>query len=330
MRCDHLIFAVDTHTGGAPTRIVYDPGILRVPGATMAEKREAIRRDYEFIRRALMREPRGYSEMTGALVTHPATPGADFGLIFTENAGYLDLCGHAVVGAATAAFELGWVARRDPRIVFDTVVGQIPVRVKCQDGKVTEATMESVASYAYGEVVLEVEGKRIRADIAYSGNVFALVDAADFDLPATGDHAHAWARVGMDLKSRLNQSEALRALTAGRPVEIVEFNAPPTLPGAHFKSIVVFGRAQVDREPCATGTCAKMAVLFQKGTLQPGDRFVQESIMGTLASATVVGITEASGRKAILPEVTYQVFLTGLHQFLIDDSDPLKEGYQLS
>jgi len=330
MKCDHLIFAVDTHTGGAPTRIIYDPSILGVRGNSMLEKRETLKKDYEFIRRALMREPRGYSEMTGAMVTYPVTKGADFGLLYIDNAGYLDLCGHATVGAATAAFELGWVEKKEPRVVFDTVAGLVPVRVNYQGGKAIESTMENVASYGFGEVPMEFEGKKVQADIAYSGNIFAILNASDFNLPATGEQAQAWSKMGMEIKDQLNQSEALRKITGGRTVEVVEFNAPPTIQGAHFKSIVVFGKAQVDREPCATGTCAKMAVLFKKGKLQVGDRFIQESIMGTLASAAVVGITEAGGHKAILPEVTYQVFITGLHQYLIDENDPLKEGYQIS
>lgn len=330
MKCDYLISAVDTHTGGAPTRIIYDPSILGVRGSSMREKREAIKKDYDFIRRALMREPRGYSEMTGAMVTYPVTEGADFGLIYIDNAGYLDLCGHATVGAATAGFELGWVKKKEPRIVFDTVAGLVPVRVKYEGGKVLESTMENVASYGFGEVALEFEGGKVHADIAYSGNIFAILNASDFKLPSTAEYAHQWSKLGMEIKDKLNASENLRQITNGRLVEVVEFNAPPTIQGAHFKSIVVFGKAQIDREPCATGTCAKMAALYKKGKLKVGDQFIQESIMGTLAIAAVVGLTEVGGINAILPEVTYSVFITGLHQYLIDENDPLKEGYQIS
>lgn len=329
MKSDYWISAVDTHTGGAPTRIVYDPLTMNVRGASMKEKQEVIKKDYDFLRRALMLEPRGYSAMTGAIVTYPVTDGADFGLIFMDASGYLDLCGHAIVGAATAAFELSWVKPDKQKIAFDTVPGSVNVTVKYKDSKVIESTMQDFASYSFGEMTFEFEGKRLTVDIAYSGNIFAILNALDFNIPTKSGHAGEWAKLGIRIRDKLNELEMVRELTSGRKVDIVEFSAPPENKGADFKSIVVFGEGEIDREPCATGTCAKMACLLRKGKLRVGDSFVQESIIGTLARASVVGITEVGGYKAILPEVTYSVFVTGIHQYLIDKTDPLKEGYLL-
>ena len=120
------------------------------------------------------------------------------------------------------------------------------------------------------------------------------------------------------------------SLTSGRPVKIISFSAAPDNPQADFKSIVMFGQGQIDREPCGTCTCAKMASLFKKGRLGIGDPFLQESIIGTYARATIVGTTEIEGQTAVVPEITYTVYVTGIHQFLIDESDTLKEGYLLS
>ena len=330
MRTDYLISAIDTHTGGAPTRIIYDPILMNVPGKSLKEKQEIIRKEYDFIRKALMLEPRGYREMTGAICTWPITDGADYGLIFMDTAGYLDLCGHAIVGAATAAFELGWVGPKRREIKFDTVPGVVSVSGAYVNGKVTETIMRDVASYSLGEMQLEYDGKKLTVDVAYCGNIFAILNALDFDIPPNAKHASKWSILGRNIRDSLNQSPVLVKLTSGRQVDIVEFSAPPDNPQANFKSIVIFGEGQVDREPCATGTCAKMACLFRKGKLKVGDAFVQESIIGTLAKAKVVDITEVNGYKGIVPEIRYSVFVTGIHQFLIDNEDPLKEGYLLS
>ena len=329
MRNDYLISAIDTHTGGAPTRIIYDPILMNVQGESIKEKQDVIRGEYDFIRKALMLEPRGYREMTGAICTCPITDGADYGLIFIDTSGYLELCGHAIVGAATAAFELGWVDPNRSEIKFDTVPGLVSVSGTFENGKVTETIMRDVASYSYGEMQLEYNGKMLAVDIAYCGNIFAILNALDFNIPPNAKHTSEWSNLGCNIRDRLNQSSVLGKLTSGRQVDIVEFSAPPDNPQANFKSIVIFGEGQVDREPCATGTCAKMACLSRKGKLNVGDVFVQESIIGTLAKAKVVDVTEVKGYKGIMPEIRYSVFVTGIHQFLIDNQDPLKEGYLL-
>lgn len=329
MKCDYLISAVDTHTGGAPTRIIYDPLIMNVRGNSMREKQDVIKMDFDFLRKALLFEPRGYREMTGAMVTSPVTNAADFGLIFLDTDGYLDLCGHAIVGVATAAFELSWVEPNKQAINFDTVSGLVTVKVKYKDGKVLESIMQDVTSYSFGEVALEFDGKRLNVDIAYAGNIFAILNASDFNIPANSEYVSKWSKLGIRIRDKLNESQDVKKLTSGREVRIIEFSAPPVNKDANFRSIVVFGDGQIDREPCATGTCAKMACLFRKGKLKVGDSFLQESIINTFARATVVGLTESNGYKTIVPEVAYSVFVTGIHQYLIDETDPLKEGYLL-
>ena len=111
---------------------------MGIKGNSMKAKQEIINKDYDFIRCALMREPRGQNEMTGAILTSPVTNEADFGLLFVDNSGYLDLCGHATVGAATTSFELGWVRYNKKKIIFDTIAGPVSVSIKYKDGKVFE------------------------------------------------------------------------------------------------------------------------------------------------------------------------------------------------
>ena len=187
--------------------------------------------------------------------------------------------------------------------------------------------MRNVSSYSLGMVTIDLEGKNLNVKIAYSGNIFSIVNASDFDIPATTKNIREWVELGLKIRNEINQSDTFKKLTSGRLIDVVEFSAPPTIQGANSKSIVIFGEGQVDREPCGTGTCAKMACLFNKGDLQVGDRFVQESILGTLARARIVSIANFEGHKAIVIDVTYSAFITGLHQFLIDEDDPIKEGY---
>jgi proline racemase len=329
MKCDYLVTAVDTHTEGTPTRIVFDPLTMSVPGIDMQAKQNLLKEKYDFIRKALMLEPRGYSAMTGAILTHPVSSKADFGLIFMDTEGYFNLCGHAIVGAATAAYELSWISLGKPEIIFDTIAGQISVGVTWKDGKIIETTMKDAPAFSFGQTEFELSGATYQAEIAYCGNIFALLEASDFNIPTSREFAREWSQLGQSVRDRLNATESLMPLTSGRPVKIVNFSAIPDNPKADFKSIVMFGQGQIDREPCGTCTCAKMASLFKKGKLNVGDPFLQESIIGTYARATIVGTTEIEGQTAIVSSITYKVFVTGIHQFLIDDSDALKEGYLL-
>jgi proline racemase len=330
MNCDYLISAVDTHTGGTPTRIVHDPLLFGVPGRTMAAKQEALERDFDFIRRALILEPRGYMAMTGAIVTAPVSPGSDFGLVFMDTAGFFNLCAHALVGAATAAVELGWVRTGQREIVFDTKAGRITVSVDRRQGRATRATMQDAASFYFRDVDFELDGRTLTAEIASCGNIYALLEADDFDLSPTADQAGRWSCLALAVRDRLNQTSALLELTSGQEVQVVTFIAPPSDPSADLRTIVMFGQGQIDREPCGTCTCAKMAVLHEKGGLEMGRELVVESILSTFARALIVDRTEVEGRRAIIAQVSYQVFLTGLHRFLIDNRDPLREGYLLS
>ena len=140
LQFSQVIQGVDSHTAGEPTRIVTG-GLPPIPGATMAEKRAALQRDFDHLRRALVLEPRGHDAIVLAYLLPPCTPGAHLGVVFANDAGYLGMCGHGAIGVATVAVATGMVKAQEPEteVVLDTPAGAVTCRVAVQGGKVRAA-----------------------------------------------------------------------------------------------------------------------------------------------------------------------------------------------
>jgi len=327
MLFNKMIEAVDTHTSGAPTRIIYNPVTPCL--ANMAQTLAYWKNNHDWIRKSLMFEPRGYSEMTGTAITQSISKEACCGLIFFDGHGYMDMCGHAVVGVATAISELNIVIHEGNEFAFDTVAGLVKTEVKTNGYKVEEAIIENVPSYKIGEVSFELEEEKIDAKIAYAGNIFAILESNQFSYPLEADYAEKWSKLGILIRKKLNSIESVLKMTDGKGVSMVEFSGPPKQKTADYKNIVMFGNGQIDREPCATGTCAKMACMYAEGKTNIGDVIVQESILDTYARATLLESVDTPKGEAIIVRVSYSVFITGIHKYFFNDKDPLRYGYTL-
>lgn len=327
MQFNKMIEAVDTHTGGAPTRIVYNP--VTPCFENMIATRNYWEKKYDWVRKSLMFEPRGYSEMTGASIVQPISKDVCCGLIFFDGNGYMDICGHAVVGVATAISELNIVMHEKNKFVFDTVVGLVETEVKTDGYKVKEAIIDNVPSYKIGDISFELDGEKKEAKIAYAGNIFAILEANQFNFPIEPEYAKKWSELGIIIREKLNSTEKVLKMTEGKGVSMVEFNGLPKSSDADYKNIVMFGDGQIDREPCATGTCAKMACQYAEGNLKIGDNIVQESIIDTYAKATLLKTVDTSKGEAIIVRVSYSVFITGIHKYFYNEQDPLCFGYTL-
>jgi proline racemase len=328
------LFTVDSHTMGEPTRVVIG-GMKPIPGKTMADKRESLKTHFDHIRTSLMLEPRGHKDMFGSILLEPTDPHADLGIVFMDGAGYLNMCGHGTIGAVTVALEMGILELTDPvtKVSFDTPSGLVIAMAETEGGSVKGVKVENVASFLFREgVQIDVPGfGRIPVDIAFGGNFFALVDNVHLRLKIAPENVGNLVEAAMSILRQVNREVELSHPTKPHlcSVDLVEIHEEVEGSKAHGRNVVVFGEGQVDRSPCGTGTCAKMAALFAKGRLGLGEEFVHESIIGTTFSGRLLRRTVVGNTPAVIPEIQGQAFITGIHQFVIDPGDPLKYGFRL-
>lgn len=330
----HSFFAVNSHTMGEPTRVILN-GFPEIKGKTMMEKKQYLAEHLDYLRRALILEPRGHADMFGAVVTDPTQPDkADLGVIFMDSGGYLNMCGHGSIGVASVAVDQKLVEVTEPytRVVLEAPAGLIETKVKVENGKAREVTITNVPCFLYRRgVQLDLESfGAVKMDISFGGSFFALVNADKLGLALTPGNVPALVRTGMEILQKINAQEHVQHPYLDiRTVDLVEFYGAADKSEATLKNVVIFGDGQVDRSPCGTGSSAKVAALYQKGRLQMHEEFVYESITGSLFRAQVCRETKAGPFDAVVPQVTGSAYVTGLQEIFIDPDDPLKYGFQL-
>ena len=328
----HILHYVDAHVGGEPLRLIIRGPQLK--GTSLLEKREYMMKRYDFIRTAALLEPRGHDDMYGAVAVDPCHPEADLGVIFIDGAFYNNMCGHGAMAIATIAVELGLVPVKGPltTVTLETGAGLVSVEVGVKNGGAGEATLKGVPSFLYrGEEPVQLPGGEILVDIAFGGNFFVIVEMDQLGLKHSKENIPGFIRRGLAIREEVNQN--LSVVHPEKPhinfVEDILFVKEPQFSGDTHKSLVVLGHAAVDRSPCGTGTCARMAALYARGALGKGDLFYHESITGAIFEGTVLEETAVGGLPAILPQVKGRAFLTGAGQLIIDAADPLKHGFSL-
>ncbi|RBP46841.1 proline racemase [Garciella nitratireducens] len=334
MKFSKSIHAIDSHTMGEPTRIVVG-GIPSIPGKTMPEKKAYLEEHLDYVRTAIMHEPRGHNDMFGSILTQPTTDQADIGIIFMDGGGYLNMCGHGSIGAATIAVETGMVPMIEPvtELTLEAPAGLIKAKAKVENEKVKEVSIVNVPAFLYKkDVEIEVPGiGKVTLDISFGGSFFAILSAKQLGLKIVPENASKLKELGIMIRNIVNEQIEIQHPTLKhiKTVDLVEIYDDPTHPEATYKNVVVFGEGQIDRSPCGTGTSAKMATLFAKGELKEGELFVYESILGTLFKGKVLGKTKVGEFDAVIPEITGCAYITGFNHFVIDEDDPVKHGFIL-
>jgi proline racemase len=342
------ITTVDAHAAGEPLRLIVD-GFPRVRGATMLEKRDWVARRADHVRRALMLEPRGHRDMYGALLTEPVMPGSHAGILFMHGDGYDAMSGHGIIAATTIALERNLLTtdvRLPPDaatggaqgIVFDTPAGTVRAHAEVTapdptlPPRVGRVAFVDVPSFVVqGGVEVPLGGRRLRADVAFAGLFYAIVDGESAGLPLDRAHLPELRRAAGAIRAAL-----ARTLSPAHPQEprldglsAIIFTGPPESPAADLRSVTIFGGDSVDRSPCGGGTAAVMSVVDAMGLLDDSRPFVQEGIVGTTFSGRVAGRTQVGDYPAIIAEIRGSAWITGEHTFVIDDDDPFREGYPL-
>ena len=329
------ITAIDAHTAGQPLRLITG-GFPRPRGATMPAKRDWLKKRWDRLRRALLREPRGHAGLCGAVLIEPVSDRAHAGLLFLDGNGYPPLSGHGVIAALTIALERRLLQLADPdgEIVLDTPAGVVRARASIRaDGKVERVAYEGVPAFVLRPgLPVRLGARVVPVDVAYGGAFYAIAD---------GEAAGAAIR-------RQGQLESLRAvgaaLAAGveAAIDVVHpadpgmrgiggtlFTGAPDRAGAHLRSATVFAGGRLGRSPGGTGTAALLAVLDDMGLLAGAGRFVHEGIAGATFTGAVAGRVEVGGLPAVQPRVEGAAWITGEAELVIDDDDPLRDGFVL-
>jgi proline racemase len=272
--------------------------------------------------------------MFGAFIVDPVSPEADMGVIFMDTGGYLNMCGHCSIAAATVAVEAGGVPITEPvtKVVLDTPAGVIHTEVAIEDGRAKEVSILNVPSFLYKEgLSVDVPGYGpVKLDISFGGSFFALVDAKDLGWPIEPENIKKFIDLGMKLRDEINKTIEIQHPTLDiTEVDLVEFYEAIDDTGLNQRNIVVFGNAQVDRSPCGTGTSAKLADLYAKGTLPIGVEITNKSIIGTVFRGAAVEEVEieGGGYKGIIPRITGSANVIGFNQMYLDSRDPLNLGF---
>ncbi len=332
MEISKLISAIDTHTAGEPTRVVTG-GIPNIPGKTMREKKNWMQKNLDHVRTALLWEPRGHKDMFGAIITAPTSDDAEIGIIFMDGGGYLDMCGHGSIGAVTALVETGMICRDRPTngildVTLDTPAGKILAKVTIENKKIKSITIQNVPAFLYASTSLVLpELGEIPVHISYGGNFFALVNARDLNIELLPQNIKTLQEIGLDIRDRINKAHKIIHPESGQEAQValVEIYTDGEKP----KNVVIFGESQIDRSPCGTGTCAKMAFLHAQGRLPLGQKYEYRSLFDTVFIGKLLAETMVGEKQAVIPEIEGQAFITGINQYALTEDDPLKHGFYI-
>jgi proline racemase len=333
MRSRHVFHAVDSHTEGMPTRVITG-GVGTIPGATMAERRVHFVKHLDHVRTLLMTEPRGHAAMSGAILQPPTRDDADFGVLFIEVSGCLPMCGHGTIGVATVLVETGMVPVTEPvtSVRLDTPAGLVVADVAVRDGAATAVTIRNVPSFSVAlDAEVDVPGYgRVRYDLAYGGNFYAIVELDALGLPFDRASGGRLIDAGLAIMAAIN---AAGAPTHPRDPDITGVHhvylAAPGSTARHSRHAMAIHPGWFDRSPCGTGTSARMAQLHARGELPLHTDFVNESFIGTRFVGRLVDTTDVGGLTAVLPTVTGRAWITGTAQYLLDPTDPFPAGFEL-
>ena len=329
-----VFFCIDGHTAGNPVRLVAG-GAPFLTGATMSERRADFERRFDWIRRGLMFEPRGHDMMSGGFVLPPLDPAHDAAILFIETSGCLPMCGHGTIGMVTFAIEHGLLRPRTPgRLTIEVPAGLIGIEYVLEGGKVTSVTIRNVPAYlaASGLQIDVPDLGRLRLDVAYGGNFYAIIEpqAGYPGIEALG--AAGLLRYSPLVRSLVREIyEPVHPLDATiRGVSHVMWTDRARGEGAHARNAVFYGERAIDRSPCGTGTSARVAQLAARGVLRPGDTFVHESIIGSRFSARVLESVDLAGTRAIIPAIEGSAYATGFNTIWIDERQPFPQGFVVS
>lgn len=327
-------FCIDAHTCGNPVRLVAGGG-PELHGNNMSEKRQHFLKEYDWIRKGLMFEPRGHDMMSGSILYPPHNPENDVAVLFIETSGCLPMCGHGTIGTITIAIEEGLIQPKTPGIVrMEAPAGLVLISYQQEGNKVKFVKLTNVPSFLAAENI-EVECPDLgllKVDVSYGGNFYAIVDVQE-NFSGLQDYNAgqllAWSPV---MRKRINESYQFvhpdDATING--CSHILWTGDVLDKTSTARNAVFYGDKAIDRSPCGTGTSARMAQWYAKGKLKKGDVFIHESIIGSKFIGTIEEDLTVAGKPAIRPGIEGWARIYGYNTITIDpEDDPYAYGFQV-
>ena len=326
-------FCIDAHTCGNPVRLVAGGGPI-LEGKNMSEKRQHFLKEFDWIRKGLMFEPRGHDMMSGSILYPPCDPANDIAVLFIETSGCLPMCGHGTIGTVTIAIEEGLVVPKNEGVLnIEVPAGLIHIEYKQEGKKVTSVKLRNIKSFLAAEGITATcpDLGELTLDVSYGGNFYAIVDVQK-NFPGIetfrAEQLIGWSR---ELRNNINAKYKFvhpenptingcsHILWAGKVID----------PSSTARNAVFYGDKAIDRSPCGTGTSARLAQWHAKGKLKKGEAFIHESIIGSKFIGRVEEETDLNGKPAIVPSIEGWAVVTGYNTIMMDDSDPYAHGFQV-
>lgn len=332
----HSFVCIDAHTCGNPVRVIKS-GAPELLGATMNEKRLHFIKEFDWIRKGLMFEPRGHDMMSGAILYPPHHPENDVAILFIETSGCLPMCGHGTIGSMTIAIEEGLVTPKVPgKIRMEAPAGLVKIDYSQKNNKVEWVQLTNVKSYLAAEN-LSIECPELGTlifDVAYGGNFYAIIDPQK-NFP--GVHQYTASKIiqySQVVRDRIQikypnefihpENESIRNVTH------LLWTGEPMHSTSDGRNAVFYGDKAIDRSPCGTGTSARLAQLHAKGKLKVGEEFIHESFIGSTFVGKVEQATSIGNLQAIVPSIKGWAKIYGHNTISIDtDNDPYAYGFSV-
>ncbi len=329
-KSDLCIRTIEMHTGGEPLRVVTD-GYPQILGNSVLEKRAYCKTHLDHLRKFLMYEPRGHSDMYGCLIVEPNDEGADFGIIFMHNEGYSTMCGHATIAIAKLAVQLEWVEKKtiDTKVVIDAPCGRLIAFVDHE----LKVRFQNVPSFVFlkNQVIHDKIYGNITFDIAYGGAFYAIMESKQFNIEIVPENIQAFIQCTKKIKQKINEN-----LVISHPFEqdlsflygciFVEASNNENI---HSRNICVFADGEVDRSPTGSGVSARIALHMAKNEVELNQEIIIESVIESQFKVKAIERVYFGPYQAYIPEVSGEAFITGRNEFIIEKEDLIKEGFLL-
>lgn len=331
------IKTIDMHTGGEPLRIIID-GFPELKGNSVLEYRRDIKENYDYLRTALMFEPRGHADMYGCILLPPNDDEADFGILFMHNEGYSTMCGHAIIAISTLAAKMNWIDLKEGvnEIKIDAPCGRIHSFVTIHNKEITGVRFHCVPSFVVGldRTVHVPSLGNVIYDLAYGGAFYAYVDLRknNFDFNLTSEDYRAIIQAGSDIKEAVMQQDKEILHPFEDDLSFLYgtiFIDKPLDEKNHSRNVCVFAEGEVDRSPTGSGVSGRIAIENARKTIKKDQVITIESITDSTFNCSLVAEQDFGTFKAVIPQVEGTAFITGTNTFIIDPKDPMKYGFIL-
>lgn len=315
---------IEAHTMGEPLRLITD-GFPNIIGNSMMEKQIYFEKNYDQYRKGILLEPYGHKDMFGAVLTSKVNDEADLGVLFMNTQGMEPMCGHGSIAVAVIAVKYGLVKIKEPvtEVKLDVPAGIVSLKLTIKDGKILNVLLQNVESYYIGTESVDI-GREfpVLTDLAYGGNVFAVVNADDIGLLLLPENKEKIIENGMKIKNEINKK-------AGNAKVLGTVFYSNDVSNADYRDTVVFGNGSIDRSPCGTGCSALISVLRKKQFVEVNEEITVQSIVGTNFGIKIASESKINETNYNIPIIKGNAYIIGEGIRFFDELDPIEYGFQL-